>query len=211
MIEWQTEYNRYIDYTTALNTMEKRVNAIINGQKQELVWLLEHSSLYTAGTSAKQQDLLQPDRFPVFYPGRGGEYTYHGPGQRIAYLMLDLQKHCAKDLRKYIYDLEEWMIRVLADFNVIGQRKRDRIGIWVITRQKEKKIAAIGVRIRKWVTYHGIALNIAPDLSHYNGIVPCGVRNYGVTSLADLSIYPSMQQVDESMRKNFASIFTKTG
>ena len=207
MVKWQIEYGKHIDYTTALDIMEKRVNAIARGQAEELVWLLEHSSLYTAGTSAKKQDLLQPQRLPVFYTGRGGEYTYHGPGQRITYLMLDLKKRCAMDLRKYIHDLEEWIIEILADFGVMGQRRKDRIGVWITIRQKEKKIAAIGVRIRKWITYHGIALNINPDLSHYSGIVPCGIQNYGVTSLAELNIYPTMQQVDKSIQKNFTNIF----
>lgn len=195
------------DYKSAVSTMEERVNAIHAGQTDDLVWLLEHPPLYTAGTSADPADLLTP-RFPVFETGRGGEYTYHGPGQRVAYVILDLKK-CQQvpDIKKYVCQLEEWVIRSLAHFGVKGERREGRIGIWVVTPAGEKKIAAVGVRIRHWVTYHGIAINVNPDLSHFNGIVPCGIREYGVTSLHDLEKTISMKELDDVLQKEFKAVF----
>jgi lipoyl(octanoyl) transferase len=178
--------------------MEARVAAIRAGTAAEKIWLLEHPPLYTAGTSAKAED-LRAARFPVYESGRGGQYTYHGPGQRIAYVMLDLQKR-GPDLRRYIWTLEEWLILALQEFDVRAERREGRVGLWVdlssYGRSGEAKIAAIGVRVRKWVTYHGIALNVAPDLTHYDGIVPCGISEHGVTSLADLGVSITMENVN---------------
>ncbi len=199
MIEWKIEKS-LIDYDFAVEYMETRVAAIRSGTASEQVWLLEHASLYTAGTSAKNDDLLD-NRFPVYKTGRGGEYTYHGPGQRVAYVMLDLKKK--PDLRSYIKSLEEWIILTLAEFNIKGERREGRVGIWVEGADgKENKIAAIGVRIRKWVTYHGIAINLNPDLSHFNGIVPCGISNYGVTSMHDLGVDITMGELDMALNKS---------
>jgi lipoyl(octanoyl) transferase len=196
-----------VDYLTALAAMENRVAAIREGSAPEAVWLLEHPPLYTAGTSAKPEDLLEPDRFPVFQAGRGGEYTYHGPGQRIAYVMLDLQQR-GRDIRCYVRDLENWMIRTLAMFGVKGERREGRVGIWVDRGAgREDKIAAIGVRVRHWVTYHGVSLNIDPELSHFSGIVPCGIRQYGVTSLWDLGLTPTREEVDMALRDAFEAQF----
>lgn len=213
-----------ISYEDALTFMEQRVEGIINGTAEECVWLLEHPPLYTSGTSAKPSDLLEPQRFPIYHAGRGGEYTYHGPGQRIAYVMLDLKKlfhPTPPDLRAYIQMLERWIIATLAEFNVEGFTREGRIGVWVDKNRSllkkenantsvslgpsvgnnEAKIAAIGVRVRKWVSFHGIALNVNADLSHYAGIVPCGIKEYGVTSLHDLGITVSMQEVDAALEK----------
>ena len=195
------------DYKSAVFAMEERVAAIRAGEASDLVWLLEHPPLYTAGTSADPSDLLNP-RFPVFETGRGGEYTYHGPGQRVAYVMLDLKKRQqAPDIKKYVCQLEEWVIRSLAHFGIKGERRDGRIGIWVVTPSGEKKIAAVGVRIRHWVTYHGIAINVNPDLSHFGGIVPCGIREFGVTSIHDLGKSISMKELDDVLQKEFEAVF----
>jgi lipoyl(octanoyl) transferase len=189
--------------------MEERVALIRAGQARELVWLLEHPPLYTAGTSAKDVDLLTPARFPVHRTGRGGQYTYHGPGQRIAYVMLDLERR-RPDLRRYVCDLENWLIAALARFNVRGERRAGRVGIWVDRGGgREDKIAAIGVRVRRWVTYHGIALNVDPELEHFSGIVPCGVAEprYGVTSLVDLGLPVALPEVDSALRATFEAVF----
>ncbi len=191
-------------YPDALSFMEERVADISAGRAEECVWLLEHPPLYTGGTSAKDADLLD-GRFPVYKTGRGGEYTYHGPGQRVAYVMMDLRKRQkTPDIKKYVFDLEDWIIRTLAAFDIQGERRAGRVGIWVATPEGEKKIAAIGVRIRRWVTFHGIAINVDPDLSHFSGIVPCGIRDYGVTSMRDLlGREVSMEEVDAVLRESF--------
>jgi len=198
----------FVNYETALAEMEARVAAIREQDAEELIWFLEHPPLYTAGTSARDEDLLE-SRFPVYKAGRGGEYTYHGPGQRVAYVMLDLKKRQnTPDIRKYVWQLEEWIIRSLALLGVTGERREGRIGIWVVTPEGEAKIAAIGVRIRRWVSYHGIAINIDPDLSHFDGIVPCGIRDYGVTSLAELrgqTVFPG--EIDRALRKSWSGVF----
>jgi len=193
--------------------MEDRVARIRENTAKELIWLLEHPSLYTAGTSAKEQDLLAPDRFPVYRAGRGGQYTYHGPGQRIAYTMLDLRKR-GPDVRCFVHNLEEWVIQTLASFNVKGERREGRVGIWVDRGGgREDKIAAIGVRIRRWVTFHGISINVEPDLEHFSGIVPCGIgaQNLGVTSLVDLGLPVTMTDLDVALRESFDSVFGNAG
>ncbi len=203
MMEWKTE-KKPVEYDFAVSEMERRVEEIRAGTADELVWLLEHPPLYTAGTSAKAKDLLDP-RFPVYPTGRGGEYTYHGPGQRVAYVMLDLRKR-GPDVRAYVCALEDWIIRSLAHFDVKGERRAGRIGIWVdLSRYggllgQEAKIAAVGIRIRRWVTYHGVAININPDLSHFNGIVPCGILEHGVTSLAALGVDCSLNDFDAALK-----------
>lgn len=209
-IEWRVSPGA-IPYIMAIEEMERRVAAIRAGAAPELVWLLEHPPLYTAGTSARDEDLLDPDRLPVHRTGRGGRYTYHGPGQRIAYVMLDLARR-GEDVHCYVHHLEEWAIRTLARFGVGGERRDGRVGIWVVRADgHEDKIAAIGVRVRRWVTYHGIALNISPDLDHYRGIIPCGIApeasGHGVTSLADLGIAATMAEVDEALRATFDQVF----
>ena len=198
--EWQIAIAP-VAYPAALAAMESRVEAIIAGEKPELIWLLEHPPLYTAGTSADSTELKDAARFPIFETGRGGRYTYHGPGQRVAYAMIDLRQR-GKDIRAHVWRLEEWVIRVLADFGVTGERREGRIGIWVAANGREEKIAAIGVRVRKWVAYHGLALNVAPNLSHFSGIVPCGITDYGVTSLRKLRINATMAEVDAAFRKH---------
>jgi lipoyl(octanoyl) transferase len=187
-IEWKIS-TEPVDYLEAIEFMEKRVEDIITGNAPEMVWLLEHPSIYTAGTSAKKKALLDPDRFPVYETGRGGEYTYHGPGQQIAYVMLNLKKRMDKpDLRKYVKDLEQWIINTLQQFDIKGERRENRIGIWVQNEDgSEDKIAALGVRVRKWVTYHGISINVTPDLSHFTGIIPCGISQHGITSIEKFS------------------------
>jgi lipoyl(octanoyl) transferase len=207
-IEWKID-DRPVAYETAIAAMETRAAAIRAGTAPEQVWLLEHPSLYTAGTSARIEDLLRPDRFPVHRTGRGGQYTYHGPGQRVAYVMLDLQAR-GGDIRRYVCDLEEWVIGALASFNVRAERRSGRIGIWVDRGGgREGKIAAIGVRVRRWVSYHGIAVNLDPDLSHFDGIVPCGIAdpNFGVTSLHDLGIPATMAELDSALIASFEDVF----
>ncbi|OWJ68009.1 lipoate-protein ligase B [Inquilinus limosus] len=195
-----------VPYPEALAAMEARAEAIRAGTAPELVWLLEHPPLYTAGTSAQAGDLLAPDRFPVYRAGRGGQYTYHGPGQRVGYVMVDLKRR-NPDVRAYVHSLEEWLIRTLARFQVKGERREGRVGIWVERDGVEKKIAAIGVRIRHWVTFHGVALNVDPDLSHFAGIVPCGLAQYGVTSLIDLGLPVTMADVDLALREAWDEVF----
>ncbi len=202
--DWQTA-EKPVAYEEAVRAMEERVRAIREDGARDLVWLIEHPPLYTAGTSANPKDLINKT-FPVHTTGRGGQYTYHGPGQRIAYVMLDLQKRGC-DLRRYICDLEEWMILALKDFGVKGARRKGRVGIWVETGDSEAKIAAIGVRVRKWVTFHGVAINLDPDLSHYNGIVPCGIKEYGVTSLAKLGATATMADLDAALHRNWHKVF----
>jgi lipoyl(octanoyl) transferase len=204
-LEWRCERDA-VDYPQAVAEMEARVAAISAGRAGELIWLLEHPPLYTAGTSARAEDLLEA-RFPVYETGRGGQYTYHGPGQRVAYVMLDLTSR-KPDLRAYVRDLEDWIIRTLARFEVTGERRPGRVGIWVARGDgREDKIAAIGVRVRRWVTYHGIAINVAPDLEHFSGIVPCGIREHGVTSLVDLGLPVSLAEVDLALKASFEEVF----
>jgi lipoyl(octanoyl) transferase len=200
-----------VPYETAVAEMEARIAAIRDGRARELVWLLEHPPLYTAGTSARAQDLLDPARLPVYRSGRGGQYTYHGPGQRIAYVMLDLERW-GRDVRCHVWRLEEWVVATLARFNVKGERRDGRVGVWVVGRDgREDKIAAIGVRVRRWVTYHGLALNVDPDLGHYRGIIPCGIdpesSGHGVTSLARLGIAAAMAEVDIALRATFGEVY----
>jgi lipoyl(octanoyl) transferase len=201
-------------YDEALAAMDERVGAIAAGTAPELAWLIEHPPLYTAGTSAKPTDLIEA-RFPVHQTGRGGQFTYHGPGQRVAYLMLDL-RHRGNDVRRYVATLEEWMIRTLAAFNIRGERREDRVGVWVRRPEKgdsrEDKIAAIGIRVKRWISLHGVALNVEPELSHFQGIVPCGVseQRYGVTSLVDLGVPVTMPEVDMVLRREFETLFGPT-
>ncbi len=194
-----------LPYPEAVAVMEARAAAIADGTAPELVWLIEHPPIYTAGTSAREEDLLDP-RFPVFKTGRGGQFTYHGPGQRVGYVMLNLRPR-GGDVRRYVHDLEEWLIRALKRFDVKGERRSDRVGIWVVRGDREDKIAAIGVRVRRWVTFHGVALNVAPDLTHFDGIVPCGIRGHGVTSLKDLGIVVDFNEVDLALRAAFEEVF----
>jgi lipoyl(octanoyl) transferase len=212
-VEWRVS-NALVPYEQAVAFMQARAAAIAAGKEPELVWLIEHPPLYTSGTSAKPEELIEA-RFPVFESGRGGQMTYHGPGQRVAYVMLNLKTR-GPDVRRFIATLEEWIIRTLAAFNVRGERREDRIGVWVRRPEKgdgyEDKIAAIGIRVTQWVTLHGMALNVEPDLSHFSGIVPCGVsdQRYGVTSLADLGILVSMPEVDMMLRREFEGLFGAT-
>ncbi len=206
--DWRIDDGK-VDYLAAVREMEARVAAIRQGGAPDLVWLLEHPALYTAGTSARDEDLLEPGRFPVHRTGRGGQYTYHGPGQRVAYVMLDLRRR-GGDLRGYVRDLERWIVATLARFDIRGETRPGRVGIWVARPElgREDKIAAIGVRVRRWVSYHGIALNVDPELSHFSGIVPCGVLgpDTGVTSLADLGVPVSMAEVDPALNASFRNI-----
>jgi lipoyl(octanoyl) transferase len=205
-IEWQVS-DSPVPYETAVRAMEERVAAIRAGSAAELVWLLEHPPLYTAGTSARDGDLVEPGLFPVHRTGRGGQYTYHGPGQRVGYVMLDLRRRGA-DLRAYVHGLEDWLLRTLARFGLRGERRPDRVGIWIDEGSgRDGKIAAIGVRVRHWVSFHGVALNVDPDLSHYRGIVPCGITRHGVTSLAQQGITVAMPEVDAAMQAAFAEVF----
>lgn len=209
-VEWRVS-DRPVPYPEAVAAMESRVAAIAAGEAPELVWLLEHPPLYTSGTSGRASDLLDP-RFPTFQTGRGGQITYHGPGQRVAYVMLDLKRR-QPDVRAYVAGLEEWIIRTLAHFNVRGERREDRVGVWVRRPDKgegfEDKIAAIGVRLKRWVSFHGIAINVEPDLAHFSAIVPCGVSDprFGVTSLVDLGLPVSMADVDVALRQAFEEVF----
>lgn len=202
--EWSVRPG-YLPYPEAVDFMEKRAAAIADGSAPELVWLVEHPPIYTAGTSARDEDLLDA-RFPVYKTGRGGQFTYHGPGQRVGYVMLNL-KGRGGDVRAYVHNLEEWVIRALARFGVKGERRADRVGIWVVRGSREDKIAAIGVRVRRWVTFHGMAFNVAPDLTHFTGIVPCGIKGHGVTSLKDLGIAATMAEVDAALKDAFGEVF----
>lgn len=207
-IEWQKS-NSPVAYDDALSAMASRATAIADGRARELVWLLEHPPLYTAGTSANPADLLTPDRFPVFATGRGGQYTYHGPGQRVVYLMLDLKAR-GGDVRAYVKRLEAWIVATLAAFGVTGVVREGRVGVWVERRcadgsPREDKIAALGIRVSRGVTMHGIAINVAPDLEHFTGIVPCGIAEHGVTSLADLGVGATLRDVDDALAATFAA------
>jgi lipoyl(octanoyl) transferase len=207
-VEWQTRPG-FTPYPEAVSTMEARVAGIRDGVADELVWLVEHPPLYTSGTSARIEDLLEPDRFPVFETGRGGQYTYHGPGQRVAYAMMDLRER-GQDLRAYVRGLEGWVIDALAQFGVTGERRDGRVGIWVAHADgREDKIAAIGVRVRSWVAYHGVSINVAPELDHFSGIVPCGIgeAGLGVTSLQRLGVEASLDDVDAVLKRSFGTIF----
>jgi len=206
-VEWRVE-SGLTDYEAAVVFMQDRVEKIHQGEARELVWLVEHPPLYTAGTSAKSKDLLHADFLPVFSTSRGGEYTYHGPGQRVVYVMLDLKARRA-DVRAFVSALETWIIRCLQSFDIVATRREDRVGVWVVRPKqgREDKIAAIGIRLKKWVSFHGLAINISPDLAHYAGIVPCGIKNYGVTSLADLGISVGMLQFDALLKHHFHEIF----
>ena len=209
-LEWRRSRD-LVPYPLAVATMEERVEAIRAGRAGELVWLLEHPPLYTAGTSADPAELLDPDRFPVFKTGRGGRFTYHGPGQRVAYVLLDLERR-GRDLRRHVHRLEEWVIRTLARLGVEAGRRPGRIGVWVEPPEGgEAKIAAVGVRVRHWVTYHGVALNIAPDLGHFEGIVPCGLAGYAVTSLARLGRNLPLAEVDRQLEATFPEVFGHPG
>jgi lipoyl(octanoyl) transferase len=209
-LEWKSAQS-LVPYPEALAEMEARADAIAAGTAKELVWLLEHPPIYTAGTSANDADLIDA-RFPVYRTGRGGQFTYHGPGQRVGYVMLNLKQR-KPDVRAYVQDLEQWLIESLALLGVKGERREGRVGIWVARpasstkNDREDKIAALGVRIRHWVTFHGVALNVNPDLSHFTGIVPCGVREHGVTSLADLGLPATMTDVDAALKQSFEKIF----
>ena len=214
MVEWLISRG-LTSYPDALAHMENRVEAILAGEKPEQIWLVEHPPMFTAGTSARKGDLKDPDMFDVFESRRGGEYTYHGPGQRVAYAMLDLNKR-GKDVRAYVSKLEAWVIATLAEFNVQAGSREGRVGVWVDRperpslldgRDAEDKIAAIGVRIRRWVTFHGISINVEPELDHYTGIVPCGISDYGVTSLVDLGIPATMGDLDAALERSFADVF----
>jgi lipoyl(octanoyl) transferase len=213
-VEWRIEPG-LTGYEEAVAFMERRAGEIRDGSARELVWLVEHPPLYTAGTSAKITDLVDPDRFPVFPSSRGGEYTYHGPGQRVAYVMLDLKRR-REDVRAFVAALEAWIIATLAAFNVRGERREDRVGVWVVRPDRpplpdgtpaEDKIAAIGIRLRRWVSFHGIAINVEPDLSHFGGIVPCGVAEHGVTSLIDLGLPVTMADLDVALKAAFQDVF----
>lgn len=214
MVQWEISDGE-VGYNTALEKMDNHVQKMISGEAGEKIWLLEHPSLYTAGTSADKKDLIKPNLFPVFETKRGGQYTYHGPGQRIVYVMLDLNNR-GKDIKKFVNNLEAWIIHTLAEFNVIGQSRSGRVGIWVERPDKpknvdgfieEEKIAAIGVRLKKWVTLHGLSINVDPDLNNFQGIVPCGIKDHGVTSLVDLGLPVSMADLDIALKKSFSKVF----
>jgi len=216
-VEWRIEPG-LTAYEDALAFMEVRAAAIRDGGAAEMVWLVEHPPLYTAGTSAQAQDLVDPNRFPVFNAGRGGEYTYHGPGQRVAYVMLDLKRR-REDVRAFVAALEAWIIATLDRFNVRGERREDRVGVWVVRPDRpplpdgsaaEDKIAAIGIRLRRWVSFHGIAINVEPELEHFSGIVPCGIADHGVTSLVDLGLPVTMADVDVALKAAFETVFGPT-
>lgn len=214
MVEWITATD-LVPYEEALTFMEERVVKIASGEAEEAIWLLEHPPLYTAGTSAQSADLTDPDRFPVYQAGRGGQYTYHGPGQRVIYVMLDLNKR-GRDVRKFVCNLEKWVIDTLAEFNITAERRTGRVGVWVTRPEKpanfdgsarEDKIAAIGVKLRRWVSFHGISINVEPDLTHFDGIVPCGIREHGVTSLVDLGLPVTMMDLDLALMRQFEAVF----
>lgn len=215
MVEWITS-SGLTDYDEAVAFMEDRAIAIAEGRAEEAVWLVEHPPLYTAGTSAKEQDLLSPDRFPVYPSKRGGQYTYHGPGQRVAYVMLNVGER-GRDVRCFVRDMERWIIAALAEFNVHGEIRDGRVGVWVPRpdkpalpdgSQREDKIAALGIRLKKWVSFHGLSINVEPDLSHFDGIVPCGITGHGVTSLVDLGLPVTMDDVDVALRSTFDRVVT---
>ena len=209
LLEWATS-DALVPYPEAVAHMEERVHGIIAGTAPELIWLLEHPPLYTAGSSARDEELLHTQPFPVYSSGRGGRYTYHGPGQRIGYVMLDLNRR-TQDVRAYVHAMEEWLIQTLAHLGVVGERRQDRVGIWVRRPDgREEKIAALGIRIKKWVTFHGFALNVRPNLEHFSGIVPCGLGQYGVTSLQALGATRDMRAVDDALRLTFQDIFGET-
>ena len=214
MVQWEITEEK-VDYETALAKMDNHVEKMIQGEAGEKIWLLEHPPLYTAGTSADRKDLVEPNRFPVFETKRGGQYTYHGPGQRVVYVMLDLNKR-GKDVKKFVKNLETWIALTLSEFNIIGQSRDGRVGIWVERPDKplnnygavqEQKIAAIGVRLKKWITLHGLSINLDPDLSHFQGIVPCGIKEHGVTSLVDLGLQVTMTDLDNALKKTFTKVF----
>ena len=214
MVEW-TILPGLADYARTLAAMEARAGAIARGEADEAVWLLEHPPLYTAGTSARPEDLTDPQRFPVFAAGRGGQYTYHGPGQRVAYVMLDLNRR-GRDVRRFVCALEAWVIATMAAFNVTAERRAGRVGVWVVRPDRaanpdgsphEAKIAAIGVKLRRWVSFHGLSINVEPDLTHFAGIVPCGIRDHGVTSLVDLGLPVTMADLDIALRTTFPTHF----
>ena len=215
MIEWK-HTDGLVPYEEALAFMEARVADISAGTASECIWLLEHPPLYTAGTSAKREDLVAPDRFPVYEARRGGQYTYHGPGQRVVYVMLDVAKR-GRDVRCFVRDLERWVINTLAEFNVTGEIREGRVGVWVEREDKpltatgaktEDKVAAIGIRLRKWVSFHGISINVEPDLEHFSGIVPCGITEHGVTSLVDLGLPVTMDDLDLALKATFETAMT---
>lgn len=214
MVEW-THIPGLAPYEATLAAMEARAEAIARGEAEEAIWLLEHPPLYTAGTSARVADLVQPDRFPVFPVGRGGQYTYHGPGQRVIYTMLDVKARGA-DVRCFVRALENWVIATLAEFNVKGEIRPGRVGVWVTRPDRpanpdgsptEDKIAAIGIKLRRWISFHGISINVEPDLSHFDGIVPCGIRDHGVTSLVDLGLPVTMADLDAALIRTFEPVF----
>jgi len=214
MVQWEISDGE-VGYDTALKKMDNHVEKMIGGEAGEKIWLLEHPALYTAGTSADKKDLIEPNLFPVFETKRGGQYTYHGPGQRVVYVMLDLNNR-GKDIKKFVENLEAWIIHTLEEFNVVGQSRNGRVGIWVERPDKpknidglfeEEKIAAIGVRLRKWISFHGLSINVDPDLSHFQGIVPCGIKEHGVTSLVDLGLPVSMTDLDIALTKSFSKVF----
>jgi lipoyl(octanoyl) transferase len=216
MVEWITS-DGLTDYAEAVAFMEARADAIARGEADEAIWLLEHPPLYTAGTSAKPDDLTEPDRFPVYQAKRGGQYTYHGPGQRVAYVMLNVGER-GHDVRRFVQDLETWVIAALAEFNVTGEIREGRVGVWVGRPEKpcavdgsvrEDKIAALGIRLRKWVSFHGLSINVDPDLGHFSGIVPCGIRGHGVTSLVDLGLPVTMADLDLALRRTFEASVTR--
>ncbi len=211
-VEWVIA-DEPVGYEAAVAEMEARAALIADGKARERVWLVEHPALYTAGTSARDEDLLTPERFPVHRTGRGGQFTYHGPGQRVAYVMLDLKRR-EPDLRRFVSALEAWLIGTLAAFNIRGERREERVGVWVRRPEKganaEDKIAALGIRVRRWVSFHGISLNVEPELAHFDGIVPCGVSDQGVTSLVDLGLPVTMPEVDSALRAEFEQIFGPT-
>ena len=200
-IEWRYSAD-LVDYETALSTMETRVADIIAGNALELIWSLEHPPIYTSGSSSKKEDLLQPDRFPVYNVGRGGQYTYHGPGQRVVYLMLNLKKR-QPDLRSFVKDIELWVIKSLKQFDIDCKTYEDRIGVWVDSGISNKKIAAVGIRVKHWITFHGFSINVYPDLEHFSGIVPCGITDYGVTSIKQLGINCNMTDLDIALKESF--------
>jgi lipoyl(octanoyl) transferase len=208
-VEWAVS-NTHVDYEAAVAFMEARVAAIAAGEAGEMVWLLEHPPLYTAGVSARDEDLLDAGRFPVHRTGRGGQFTYHGPGQRVAYVMLDLGRR-GKDVRAFVRGLEDWLIGALDAFGVSAGVREGRVGVWVERKgagwAREDKIAAIGVKVRRWVSFHGVSLNVEPDLTHFGGIVPCGIQEHGVTSLVDLGVLATMDEADEALRDSFNRVF----